>query len=370
MSGKLHEFIVSNRQLIIDRARSRLRERMAPKSVEAQLDHGVPVFLTQLATALAPIGGGEFAARVPHEASTQISDSAALNGHDLLRHGYTVAQVVHGYGDVCQIVTELAAERSAAISNEDFQSFNHYLDDAIASAVTEYGRQRETDLAYEGTERLGVFAHELRNLLNTAILSFDAIKRGMVGISGSTGAVHSRSLSGLRTLVERSLSEVRLDRPMLEPFSLLEFIEEIALSAAMQAEGFGLELTVAEVDASLVVDADRHLLASAVSNLLQNAFKFSHSKGHVRLNTRANAERIFIEVSDECGGLPPGTAEALCRPFSRRGSSNTGLGLGLSIAFSAIRANSGLLSVRDVPGTGCVFSIDLPRSSRPVRANT
>lgn len=368
MSAKLHEFIVSNRQDIIERARGRLRDRMAPKAVEAQLEHGVPLFLTQLVTALKPVGDSELAGRPPSDASTQISDTAALNGHDLLRHGYTVAQVVHGYGDVCQIVTELATERNAAISNEDFQAFNRYLDDAIAGAVTEYGRQRETDLAYEGTERLGEFAHELRNLLNTAILSFDAIKRGMVGIGGSTGAVHSRSLSGLRTLVERSISEVRMDKPMLEPFSLLEFIDEIALSAAMQAEGFGLELTVAEVDASLVVDADRHLLASAVSNLLQNAFKFSRSKGHVLLSTRASAERIFIEVSDECGGLPPGKAEELFRPFNRRGAGNPGLGLGLSIAVSAVRANSGVLSVRDVPGTGCVFTIELPRSSRaPLR---
>lgn len=336
---------------------------MAPQSTDLGLVHGVPVFLSQLAAALAPAAAPsqETSLEVP---STDIADSAALNGHDLLRNGYTVAQVVHGYGDVCQIVTELASELNAPISTEDFQAFNRYLDDAIAGAVTAYGRQRETDLAFQGSERLGIFAHELRNLLNTAILSFDAIKRGTVGLGGSTGAVHSRSLTGLRVLVERSLSEVRMGNPMLEPFSVSQFIEELALSTAMQAEGHDIRLTVDPVDGALVVDADRHLLASAVSNLLQNAFKFTQAKGGVLLSTRATLERVYIEVSDECGGLPAGKAEDLFRPFARRGSANPGLGLGLSIALGAVQANAGSLSVHDVPGHGCVFTIDLPRSKR------
>jgi signal transduction histidine kinase len=366
VSSTLHDFIVTNRDQIIDRARMRLHVRMPPIPNEIRLEHGVPLFLSQLADALAPGSADE--ARLPldeHRESTQIGDSAALHGHDLLRNGYTVAQVVYGYGDVCQIVTELAGELNAQISTEDFQAFNRYLDEAIAGAVTAYGRQRESDLAGQDTERLGVFAHELRNLLNTAILSFDAIQRGTVGIGGSTGAVHSRSLSGLRLLIERSLSEVRIEKPLLEAFSVREFIQEIALSATMQAAGYQRQLSVDVVDGDLVVDADRQLLASAVSNLLQNAFKFTRKDGRVTLTTRATADRVSIEVRDECGGLPPGKVENLFRPFSRRGSENPGLGLGLSIALSAIRANSGTLSARDVPGHGCVFTIDLPRLGCP-----
>jgi signal transduction histidine kinase len=367
VSTTLYDFILMNRDQIIARAHLRLGARMAPKSVDVRLKHGVPLFLSQLTDALASGAADNGQPPVDEKReNTQIHDSAALNGHDLLRNGYTVAQVVHGYGDVCQSVTELAGECKASISNEDFQAFNRYLDDAIAGAVTAYGSHRESDLAFQDTERLGVFAHELRNLLNTAILSFDAIKRGTVGIGGSTAAVHSRSLSNLRVLIERSLSEVRMDRPLLEPFSVLEFIEEIALAAAMQAEGYQRRFTVDAVDADLVVDADRHLLASALSNLLHNAFKFTRQDGRVLLSARGTADRILIEVSDECGGLPPGKAEDLFRPFTRRSAGNAGLGLGLSIALGAIRANSGTLSVRDLPTHGCVFTIDLPRSGRPV----
>jgi len=359
----LHDFIVENRDRIIASARNRVRERTAPHAIEAKLENGIPLFLTQLVEALAPLGSVGNA----RGDSKTIGESAALHGHDLLKNGFTLAQVVHGYGDVCQIVTELATEIDAAISADDFHVFNRCLDDAIAGAVTAYGRQRELDVAYQGTERLGVLAHELRNQLSMAILSFDVIKKGTVGLGGSTGAIHSRSLLGLQSLVERSLAQVRLEAGLakLERVSVAELIEEIQVGSAMQAEERGLLLTMNYVHHDIFVDCDRQLLGSALSNLLQNAFKFTPTPGNVTLSTRATADRVMIEVRDECGGLPPGKATELFRPFARAGSDRSGLGLGLSIALSAARANSGDLYVRDLPGQGCVFTIDLPRRSPP-----
>ena len=361
----LRDFIVENRERIIAGVQSRARERTALNPIEAKLEHGIPLFLTQLAEALAPVTrAGTLSLFVARDSTQTIGASAALHGHDLLRNGFTIAQVVHGYGDVCQVVTELASEMDAAISADDFHVFNRCLDDAIAGAVTAYGRQRERDLVYEGTERLGVLAHELRNQLSMAILSFDVIKKGTVGLGGSTGVIHSRSLSALQSLVDRAVAQVRLEAgtPILERLSLAEFMEEIQVGAAMQAESHGILMTVSFVHPVVAIDADRQLLASAVSNLLQNAFKFTPARGHVTLSVRATADRVLIDVRDECGGLPEGKAEELFRPFARTGSHRTGLGLGLSIALSAARANSGDLHVRDIPGSGCVFTIDLPRA--------
>jgi signal transduction histidine kinase len=129
----------------------------------------------------------------------------------------------------------------------------------------------------------------------------------------------------------------------------------------MQAEGYGLLLTVDPVDSAVAIAADAQLLASAITNLLQNAFKFTRAGGRVSLTTRVTADRVLIDIADECGGLPSGKAEELFRPFHRRSSDQSGLGLGLSIAMSAARANSGDIQVRDIPETGCVFTIDLPR---------
>ncbi|MEO7037909.1 MAG: HAMP domain-containing sensor histidine kinase [Polyangiaceae bacterium] len=293
-----------------------------------------------------------------------ITDSAMLAGHQALRDGVSIATLVNSYTDAREVVIDLVGA-AIAVDMRGFHLFNECVDCAIAGAVSAYGMQRERDLAYDGTERLGVLAHEMRNLLNTMTLSFAVIREGKVGLSGSTGAMLSRSLSGLCALVDRSVAEVRLETssPALVPVSMVEFMEQIQVSAAVHAEGYGRQLTVHPVDRELSVVADWQLLESAVSNLLQNAFKFSRGQGQVSLVTRATADRVLIDVSDECGGLPAEAVTALFRPFSRAGSDRSGLGLGLFIAQAAARANLGEISVCDKPGTGCVFTIDLPRSS-------
>jgi signal transduction histidine kinase len=115
------------------------------------------------------------------------------------------------------------------------------------------------------------------------------------------------------------------------------------------------------VEDGLAVEADRQILASVLANLLQNAFKFSKPGGTVTVKTRVIADRVLIQIEDECGGLPPGEAENMFRPFVQRGTDRTGLGLGLGICLRGIDANGGRLQVHDVPGRGCVFTIDMPR---------
>src|SRR4029450_6362663 len=161
----LHEFIAINREEIILRCRAKVASRSVPPPTEAEIDHGVPVFLDQLVDAL----------RLGITSSPEIGRSAVQHGHDLLLQGFTVSQVVHDYGDVCQAITELAVEMNAPISTEDFGALNRCLDDAIAGAVTEYGReQHQSTLDGEtarGSERLGFFAHEMGNLINTTWMS-------------------------------------------------------------------------------------------------------------------------------------------------------------------------------------------------------
>ena len=198
-------FLITNREAIIARAQVRVASRTCPKSTAEELANGIPVFLDQLGEALRLAEASDV---IDHE---QIANSAGRHGRDLLRMGLTIAQVVHDYGDVCQVITELAVQQEAPISGEEFRTLNLCLDDAIAGAVTEYARQRESSIADQGTERLGVLAHELRNLVNTAMLSFETIKSGRVAAGGSTGGVLSRSLMGLRDLIDRSLADVRLD---------------------------------------------------------------------------------------------------------------------------------------------------------------
>lgn len=307
----LQDFITANRARIIELAQQRVRERTALKTTEGGTELGIPAFLSQLIDALEL--NALTGSRSNEPDNVGIRGTAAHYGYELLKSGFTVAQVVHGYGDVCQIVTELATQTDAAISPDDFRVFNRCLDDAIAGAVTAFQDQREAELAYEGTERLGVLAHEMRNLLNTATLSFEVLTKGVVGIRGSTGAIHSRALAELRLLVDRSLMEVRLEAgvPKLERTSLAEFIEPIHAAAAMQAEAHHHLFSVGPIERNVAMDVDRQLLRGALANLLQNAFKFSKVPGNVVLTARVTQERIALEVADSCGGLPPGEADGI-----------------------------------------------------------
>jgi hypothetical protein len=293
------------------------------------------------------------------EAARQAADgsemgaTATLHGGELLKQGFSIAQVVHGYGDLCQAVTELALERGLPIGTEDFHTLNRCLDDAIASAVTEYARAREVDLSEAEVRRQGFFAHELRNHLQTALMSFQVVKSGKVGVTGSTIGVLERSLRGLRDLIDRSVSEVRLTSGLhrRERIRVADFIEETEVHASLEAAHRGLQFSVARIDSALHVDVDRQLFGSAIANLLQNAFKFTVPSSHVWLRASHRANRLSIEIEDECGGLPPGATEALFQPFEQRGVDREGLGLGLTISRRAIEMDGGTLRVRDVPGT-------------------
>jgi signal transduction histidine kinase len=349
----LNEFLSANRDAILARAREKVAARLAPRATDDELNTGIPLFLDQLITAMRPSPA----------VSDAIGHSATEHGGDLLERGFTVAQVVHDYGGICQAATELADETKAPITAAEFHTFNACLDDAIAQAVTEYGRQRERAITEQGTARSGELVHELRNALGSAMLAFETISAGHVGRSGSTAALLGRSLRRLGQLIDSSVAQVRLEAGLRtrERISMRRFIEEVEVGATMEANARGLTLAVTPVPEWVAVNADPPLLAAAVANLLQNAFKFTRPGGHVSLRTSVKDGRVSIEVQDQCGGLPPGRAEELFHRFEQRSSDRTGLGLGLSISRRSVEADGGTVRVRDMPGIGCVFTVELPQ---------
>jgi signal transduction histidine kinase len=211
-------------------------------------------------------------------------------------------------------------------------------------------------------DRLGSFAHELRNLVHTATLAVAAIKGGNVGITGATGAVLDKCLLELRNLIDRSLADVRITAGLPAPHKVVplsDVVAQIEAVASLEARERECTFSVAPVDKGLAVDADLETLLSAVAILLQNAFKFTQHHTEVSLNAYASADRILIDVEDHCGGLPPGAADNMNLPFKQNGNDKSGLGLGLTICRHSVEANNGVLRVRDVPGSGCVFTIEL-----------
>ncbi|MBA2378059.1 MAG: HAMP domain-containing histidine kinase [Blastocatellia bacterium] len=377
----LHEFLTANRVELIARCKAKVADRASAGISSEKLEFGISIFLDQLIKTLeveqtnaplksrsvsGPAGGGNLA-------HSEVGETAGQHGRELLRNGYTIDQVVHDYGDLCQAITDLAFENNFELRIEEFRTLNRSLDNGIAEAVTEFAYLRDFATARKAefalNERLGEFAHEMRNMLNSAMMAVAAIRAGAVGPGGATAMVLDRSLVGLKNLVDRSLSEVRVTAGMPithELFSLSDFVAEVRMSAQLAADLKGCSLTITFVEPLLAVYGDRDLILGAVGNVLQNAFKFTEKNSEVTMTCYGAADRIIIEVGDHCGGLPEGDAEKMFLPFTQAGEDRSGLGLGLSISRRSIEANNGTLRVRNRPGSGCVFTIDLPRHAMPL----
>jgi hypothetical protein len=194
----LDQFVVAHRLEIISRCRAKVAARTGPPQAAAEGNRGVPIFLDQLLDEL----------RHGPSADLDIKRTATQHGRDLLLQGYTVSQVVHDYGDVCQSITELAVERQSVITSDDFRTLNRCLDDAIAGAVTEYGRDRTgvSDDAIDGVPS-ALVARDLLKAIQIAKAAFTAIRSGKVGAAGSTGTVLGMGLDTAQDLAERLVAD-------------------------------------------------------------------------------------------------------------------------------------------------------------------
>ena len=101
----LHDFIELNRDELVARTSGKVAARPFESREPREIEYGVPLFLTQLVETLRREKTGS---PFPPNA---IGSAAAKHGQELLGMGFTVAQVVHDYGDICQAITELAIER-------------------------------------------------------------------------------------------------------------------------------------------------------------------------------------------------------------------------------------------------------------------
>jgi signal transduction histidine kinase len=375
----MHEFLLHNREELLERCRRKVSLRAARVMTVEQLQNGVPLFLDQLIETLKieqtcdPLtqreSPGLLASKFP---SVEVGRTAAKHGRELLRFGFSIDQVVHTYGDLCQAITDLAYESGAPFAVDEFRTVNRCMDDAIASAVVEYTTQRDCisahDTALDMAEKIEYLAQDLRGLLGTAMLAFAAAKASNLSLKGATGSVLEHGLFELRDLIDRALAESRSTAgtsPAGAVFSVAEFIEEIKFAAELAAQVRGCSILVTAVSPTLKVRGDRDLLYAAVGSLIQNAFKFTHMHTTIFLNVHTAADRILIDVVDHCGGLPKGDTEIMFLPFVQSVIDRTGLGRGLHVVRRNVELSGGSLTARDLPGKGCAFTISLPSYDGP-----
>jgi signal transduction histidine kinase len=353
---KLHEFIATYRAQILEACDQRLGAatpgtREALEMLDARLDEIVRALCD------APIA----VARAGLEAG---GEGAVSHGRRRQRVGSEIGIIVRDYAALWDAISAVAVDTDAAFSVREFQVLHGSIDAAIGTAIQEFAAQARHEHEHRAYEQLGALAHEFRNALSSATMAFAALRTERADIQSKTVHVLERSLARMRDLVQQTIVSVHLgaaapvDSRRVRVADLLRDLE----STTLGSRGVAVQI---EVGDDLEVMADARLLASAVGNLFQNALKFTPAGGRVALRARAEGERVFIDVEDGCGGLPAGKEDELFEPFVQRGADRTGLGLGLSIARDAVRANRGEIRVGNRPGEGCVFTVVLPAAPHP-----
>jgi signal transduction histidine kinase len=351
----LFEFLQENKKKILVLATKDSLVMSGARPSSSQLEAGLPIFFDRLLNLLK--------AEELHHA--ELAKSTGQLGLEILQLGFTLSHVVHVYGSLRQSITGLASNDEYRLRPSDLRDLNHCLDLAIASAVTEYKSISDLQKNEKEIRRCGFCAHELRNALGAATMSFQMIKSGSVGITGSIGQILEKNLLLMENLIGRSLTEVKLGQSEVkiqpERISLLLLVDQILLTATIEANARDQHF-VLQIAPTLFVEADRQFLNSALSNLIQNAIKYSHKGTKIEIRGSVVGENILIEIEDECGGLAPNAEVNLFKPFEQQNKNRQGLGLGLNIARKAIELHSGTLEVRNLPNKGCVFSITLPKN--------
>lgn len=362
----LYKFLTDKRAEILALTRVKILTLADSRPTSKELERGLPEFYDHLIAVLKKesLGGGKVS-------PNSYAPSTAHHGKESLRLGYTVSQVVHGYGSICQAITETAEKMGEKITSGEFSTLNLNLDVAIAEAVSGYESLSLKSTKPDSAEGIASLVHELRNTLTSALIAHSMVKNGVVGTRGSTNELLERNLRRMWELLDRSFSEMRLknnQKADRAPILVIEAVEEVEVTAREEARTRDLTLLV-QVDQDLQVNADRNYLVSALSNLVQNAIKFSKKGGTVCVRSIEGEKNIVIEVEDQCGGLPNGKAEELFKPFTQKSENRTGLGLGLSISRRAVLLNEGTLAVRNMPGIGCAFFITFPKIKRHALVN-
>ena len=310
----------------------------------------MPAFVDEIIAALYP-------GAVPLPSA---SGNAEEHGAQRLQLRFDVGEVVREYGLLHECIIEIARDAGAPSASPEQQVISGGSTRAsrTRSPSTSSGAIRERDR--QTSEHLGFIAHELRNPLSAARAAVQRL-RNNERAGGRATELLERSLRRASDMIDNALSHASIKlgvEPRKERLAVADLLRDIELDAGIEAQARGIDLDVRPAG-DTVVSADPRLLRSAVYNLVHNALKFSPAGSTVTVHAHSTPAGVTIDVADTCGGLPAGKTDDLFAPLVQRGENRSGFGLGLAIARQAVEAHGGRIVVRDIPGTGCVFTIEL-----------
>jgi len=218
------------------------------------------------------------------------------------------------------------------------------------------------------TQFLAAASHDLRQPMHSmnvlvAALSLKSLDQSAREIVGVLDAVNQSMTRQLDSLLDISKLDAGIVVPQLSLCQLDTLLQSHVLSARAVAGERGLSCTLS-IDTPLAVRSDESLIRRVLSNLTDNAFKFTPRGGEVALSLRREGDHALIEVRDSGIGIAPDMHDRVFEEFYQIGNPQRdrtrGLGLGLSIVKRLCDLLGAQLSMQSAPGKGTRFQIRLP----------
>jgi signal transduction histidine kinase len=276
------------------------------------------------------------------------------------------------------------ASRADGRRKDELGSLAHAFNDMAATIAADVEKLRLAERMR--SELIGNVSHDLRSplaslqgYLETALLKDAELdpkeRRRYLEVS-------LRSAESLRRLVEELFDLVKLEtrqvQPRLESFSVAELAQDVVLKLAPLAEKAGVSISVQQQEETPPVDGDIAMIERVLTNLVENAVRFTPAGGTVRVGISgsvgisAQGREVGISVADTGRGIDPEDLPRIFERFYRadesRDRSTEGAGLGLAIARQIVEMHGSSLGVESRPGQGAVFSFRLRvTDSSPIR---
>jgi signal transduction histidine kinase len=347
---RLDAFLTLNKAALVEIGLSRLRTefRELPRG---EMAPELEAFIDEVVVALrAELHYGADVAPVVAPTGSKVGELMAASGRP-------IALVARGIGAVSDAIGVVSSREAVDFTGDEYHVLNLCIDNAVATGLEAYEQRALDERQRDHGLREGSFAHELNNAISNVRVGFDILRKGRVGVNSRTGDIVDRGIHRIASLAARSLVGAKLEAGVaLEraTCAVVDLVTEVTVAAAMR--GADCEVSVEE---GLTVEADRLLVHSALSNLVENAIKYSPPGSPVSIVARAAPDGVIVEIADRCGGVPPELQTRLFEPFER-GTEGRGTGLGLAIARRAAEAHGGRVEFENRPPVGCLFRLVLP----------
>ncbi|MDC0669197.1 sensor histidine kinase [Nannocystis radixulma] len=377
----LAEQLERDRQVIIARWVERMRQRHVGRQPLPTLElvDSLPEFLARVAEALRlGLPSDEHDAEV----TQPTAEVAREHGMHRYRHGFDVRAVVEEYTILLDVLLDYLAEQQYRLELPELRAILRMVSVGVAAAVDQLTAERDTAVQASHAELLqareyerqliGVVSHDLRNPL-AIILNCAAIMMRGQGLS----ELSVRSLQRLRNNAERAVrligdlldftQERSLGRMPVRPADcdMQQLIREAIEEAALTHPGRTIDQS-GEMGA-IAGHWDRDRVAQVLTNLLDNALKFSPLDSRVSVDVDADEEQVTVAVHNWGAPIPPERLGSVFEAFQRAdptAPARVSLGLGLHISREIARSHGGSLDVDSAADRGTTLTLTLPRRPR------